>query len=102
MIQQHGIFRLLSPLFRKYTTWLVIGGGIWAFFFQPYTILEVWQMHQEKKRLRSEIEHYERQIDSMNQSLRRLDDPAYIEYIARTQYGMKRPNEIIFKAEDSE
>ncbi len=84
-------------LLRKYWAWLGVGGFLWLFFFQPYTLPEVWRMHREKRRLEAEIRRYEARIDSMHEALQRLDDPAYIEYIARMQYGMKRPEEVVFK-----
>ena len=52
---------------------------------------------QEKKRLIQSIEALEEKRKTLQQEKVKLDDPEYIERIAREEYGMAKKNEKVYR-----
>ncbi len=86
----------LPPFMRRYSFWFLLLGLLWILFLQPYSVWNLWEMRREKHRLEQQVADYEGQIDSLKKDLQRLNDPAFVEGIARVRYGMKRPDEKVF------
>lgn len=83
---------------------LTVAGAVVAvgYFFWP-EFVKLEELRREEKRLRVRIEVEERK----NQLLRREEEdlrsnPDYVEKVAREKLGLIKPNEIIYKFEDSE
>ncbi|WP_103020923.1 FtsB family cell division protein [Salinibacter altiplanensis] len=82
---------------------LLLGGVlVWIAFFDSHSLWQRYRWHQELEAttaenadLRSEIERLRSQLD------RPLSD-SVVERIAREEYGMKRPDETIYRVEPSE
>ena len=55
------------------------------------------RIKQEKKQLQEEIEELEAQKLLLEAEKEKLDDPEYIEKIAREKYGMARENEDVYR-----
>ena len=81
--------------------WL-IGGAvcavlIWIGFFDSHSLLRRYQWHQEQERLSTENEALRQDIQQLRKKLDRPLSDSLIERIAREEYGMKRPNETIYR-----
>ncbi|PSQ62301.1 MAG: septation ring formation regulator EzrA [Bacteroidetes bacterium QH_2_64_26] len=75
------------------------GVFVWVLFFDSHSLLQRYHWQQELEAtqrenaaLREDIERLRTQLD------RPLSDSA-VERIAREEYGMKRPNETIYRVE---
>lgn len=71
---------------------------ILLFFSGPRNVLQLYKSLQEKQKLQAEIDRLEQEktrLDSLRSRL--LNDPAYIEKVAREQYNMKKEREHVYK-----
>ncbi len=91
-----SLWHRLPSFMRTYLFWVMLVGAVWVFFLQPYSLVNFWEMIHEKRRLEKQVADYQQGIDSLKSALGRLDDPAFVERIARLQYGMKKPGEKVF------
>ena len=55
------------------------------------------RVRQEKKRLQRTIEALENRKEALEEEMEKLDDPEYIEKIAREEYGMAKKNEKVYR-----
>ncbi len=84
--------------------WL-IGGGvcallIWIGFFDSHSLFRRYQWHQEHERLSTENEQLRHDIQQLRKKLDRPLSDSLIERIAREEYGMKRPDETIYRLKE--
>lgn len=94
-------FRLPRSLRRG----LLIGAAVlvfvWIAFFDSHSLLRRIQWHHEYTQLSEENAALQERINDLEQ---RLDQPLpdeAIEKIAREQYGMKRPDETVYRLESA-
>ncbi len=83
----------------------VIGGGlcilfVWITFFDSHSLLQRYQWHQQRDRLKAENEELRREIQHLRQQLDRPLSDSLIEHIAREEYGMKRPGETVYRLKE--
>ncbi len=60
------------------------------------------RIKRERKQLLEEIENLEEQKAALESEKEKLDDPEYIEKIAREEYGMARENEDVYRVVPAE
>ena len=78
---------------------IVIAVTAFALYF---TYIMIWQQvmiskkNGEIKRLEEKIDHANQQTELLQKELDNLDDPAYLEKVARERLGLVRPNERVF------
>ena len=75
-------------------------GGLWLAFFDSYSLARRIGWHQEHARLRAENEQLQQRIDDLEFKLEQGLSPEVVEQIAREQYGMRRPNETVYRVEE--
>ena len=87
----------------KRLLWVLLSGGLlWFLFFDTYSVLSRIQYAQERKVLELEIERLSEQLGELEDQINRLEsDPALLERIAREEYGMKKPGEVIYRTEET-
>ena len=74
---------------------------IWIAFFDSHSLLRRYQWHQEYDRLSTENEQLRQDIRRLRKKLDRPLSDSLIERIAREEYGMKRPDETIYRLKES-
>lgn len=87
--------------------WWLIGGAllavlVWVGFFDSHSLLQRYRWHQEYERLKTENERLREDIEALREKLDRPLSDSLIERIAREEYGMKRPDETIYRLKESE
>ena len=76
------------------------GGILFGAFGGEYGTLDWWQLHQQVKEERAAIQRLTVQIDSLQKEADALEhDPVEQERVAREQFGMIRPGEIVYRVE---
>ena len=75
---------------------------IWIGFFDSHSLLRRYQWHQEHERLTTENERLRRDIQRLREKLDRPLSDSLVERIAREEYGMKRPDETIYRLQENE
>ncbi|PSQ96277.1 MAG: septation ring formation regulator EzrA [Bacteroidetes bacterium SW_9_63_38] len=86
--------------------WWLLGGAVllllvWIMFFDSHSLLRRYQWHQEHDRLTQENEQLRRDIQQLRKKLDRPLSDSLVERIAREEYGMKRPNETVYRLKES-
>ncbi len=70
-------------------------------FFLGQRGYKIYQLHQEQAAVQARIEELQKQKKALEQERRLLDDPRYIEKLAREDYNMVGQNEVpLFIIED--
>jgi len=87
----------------KRLVWVLLSGGLlWFLFFDTYSVLSRIQYAQERKALELEIQRLSEQLGELEDQINRLEsDPALLERIAREEYGMKKPGEVIYRTDEA-
>lgn len=86
--------------------WIV--GGIlcavlaWIAFFDSHSLLRRYQWHQERNQLSAENEALREDIQRLRRELDRPLTDSLVERIAREEYGMKRPDETVYRLKTEE
>ncbi len=88
--------------FRWKRSWLVIAlvlfTGTWFLFFDTYSLMTKIQLERQKKELIERTEEYEKRAEELDKKIEALNsDPDLIERIAREDYGMRKPDETVYK-----
>lgn len=80
-----------------------IGVLVYILLFGDYGVWRIKALQRELERQQTEIAHLQAVQDSLQQERQRLiNDPDYIEKIAREKYGMQKENETVYKFYDEE
>ena len=87
--------------------WWVIGAGllallVWIGFFDSHSLLRRYRWSQEHDRLTQENRQLRRDIQRLREKLDRPLSDSLVERIAREEYGMKRPDETVYRLKDEE
>jgi cell division protein FtsB len=99
--------QLPRPQSKKSLQRWIIGGllcavFVWIAFFDSHSLLRRYQWHQDRDRLATENKELRQEIQRLR---RQLDQPltdSLVERIAREEYGMKRPNETVYRLKSEE
>lgn len=87
--------------------WWLVGGAacavfVWIGFFDSHSLLRRYRWHQEHDRLTEENERLRNDIQQLRHQLDRPLSDSLVERIAREEYGMKRPDETVYRLKDEE
>jgi len=90
---------LFSGINRKKTPYIVLIAalaGAWT-VFGPYGFLKYYRVARELKQIEIKNEELRQANNELQHEINRLKkDPAYLEEVARQQYGFIRKNEVIY------
>lgn len=71
---------------------------IWIGFLDNYSLWNRYQLNKEKADLQQRIETLKQETKELEEVIEALrNDPAYLEKIAREEYGMRKPGETIYR-----
>jgi len=86
---------------RRWALGALLGGVlVWVAFFDSHSLLKRYQWHQELEALTAENDTLRQEIQHLQRELDRPLSDSTVERIAREEYGMKRPNERVFRLEE--
>ncbi|MCZ6705765.1 MAG: septum formation initiator family protein [Bacteroidetes bacterium] len=84
--------------------WLLVAGAafmlFWFVFFDSHSLLSRIRWHQESTKLNSENAQLRSEIDELEAQLARPLTDEDVERIAREEYGMTRPGEVVYRVEE--
>jgi cell division protein FtsB len=89
-----------SPLGQKIKRWFVVAalGIVVVFgalgFFGKSGVLDILRLKGLLSELHAENRDLELKQQELREEIARLGDPTYLEYLAREQLGLMRPNEV--------
>ncbi len=88
--------------FRWKRSWLIVllavFLGIWILFFDTYSLMTKIKLENQKKDLIERTEDYQKRTAELEQKIEALENnPDLIEKIAREDYGMRKPDETVYK-----
>lgn len=78
---------------------LLVFGALWFTFFDSYSLVKRVRWHTEHARLSQENEILRREVENLEERLKKPLPDEVIEKIAREQYGMRRPGETVYRVE---
>lgn len=94
-------FELLNPLRWSKSFLLLVMGGviiIWIGFIDTYSLWTRYQLHQRKEALKAKTAQLRAETKVLKQKIEQLkNDTELLERIAREEYGMKKPDETVYK-----
>jgi len=76
---------------------LAAGIVVWVAFFDSHSLWQRYRWQQELETLQHENVELQQEIERLRTQLDRPLSDSLVERIARQQYGMKRPNETIYR-----
>lgn len=79
---------------------LVILGALWFVWFDSYSLVRRAQWEREFIELREENAQLRAEIEDLQTKLATPVSDETIERIAREQYGMRRPEETVYRVEE--
>ncbi len=81
------------------SAWLVaaLGVALWLLFFDSHSIYRRVMWGREAATLRAENAVLERDIEELKIRIKEADGNEVIEQIAREEYGMRRPGEVVYR-----
>jgi len=86
---------------RNYTVWilgvLIFLALLFILSIGPRGFIQQIRVSQEKRKLEQEIQSLEVKKEELQEELEKLDDPEYVEKIAREKYGMAKKNEKVYR-----
>lgn len=76
----------------------LVAGVLYLFLGAEDSLLDVRAARQELARAEAEVARLAAENDSLQKTLQRLEnDPAYLEKIAREEYGLIKPGERVYR-----
>ncbi|MEX0994614.1 MAG: septum formation initiator family protein [Balneolaceae bacterium] len=80
---------------------LVAFVAIWFAFFDTYSLLTRYQLQQRKADLEKRAEQLQQETEDLEQKIEELEsNPELLEKIAREEYGMRKPDETVYKIKE--
>jgi cell division protein FtsB len=71
---------------------------LWIGFLDNYSLWARYQLSREKSDLESRIEQLREETKELEGIIEALqNDPAYLEKVAREEYGMRKPGETVYQ-----
>ncbi len=77
----------------------LIGVLVWVLFFDSHSLLQRYYWQQELEATKRENATLRKDIERLQTQLDRPLSDSVVERIAREEYGMKRPEETIYRIE---
>lgn len=94
-------WNFFNPLIwrRSFLLWLLIGFVVlWFGFLDTYSLWTRYQLEREKTELIEKTNTLEKKTQELEEKIDQLDsDPQLIERIARERYGMRKPDENVYR-----
>ncbi len=78
---------------------VVLLAALWFTFFDSHSLVKSVRWHQEMARLTEENEALRQEIEALEERLAEPLSDEVIEKIAREEYGMRRPDETVYRVE---
>jgi len=73
---------------------------VWFLFFDTHSLLTKIKLENQKKELIERTKQYEQQTAELEKMIEDIQkNPEIIERIVREDYGMKKPNETVYRIE---
>ena len=91
--------RFSRALRRAVIAVLVIGAVVWFVSFDSYSVRKRIEWQAEFEQLEAENAQLRQEIARLKEELAEPPTDEVIEKIAREQYGMRRPGELVYKLE---
>jgi cell division protein FtsB len=92
---------LLNPLRWKKSFLLTVLIGflvVWFGFLDTYSVYTRFSLEREKRHYIERTHQLKQDTEELNRKIELLkNDPAYLEKIAREEYGMRKPNEKVYR-----
>jgi cell division protein FtsB len=89
-----------KDVIKKFSNKYVIATLIFAaliVFIDQYNIFEQGKSYRKLRKMKKEVEYYDREIEKQEQTLNALkNDTALLEKVAREQHLMKRDDEVVY------
>ncbi len=89
-----------KDVIKKFSNKYVIATLIFAaliVFIDQYNIFEQGRSYRKLRKMKKEVEYYDREIEKQEQTLNALkSDTALLEKVAREQHLMKRDDEVVY------
>jgi len=89
-----------KDVIKKFSNKYVIATLIFAaliVFIDQYNIFEQGKSYRKLRKMKKEVEYYDREIEKQEQTLNALkSDTALLEKVAREQHLMKRDDEVVY------
>lgn len=79
---------------------LIILGALWFVWFDSYSLMKRSQWEQEYTELQEENARLRTEIEDLQTKLATPVTDETIERIAREQYGMRKPDETVYRVEE--
>ena len=79
---------------------LIILGALWFIWFDSYSLVKRSQWQKEYNQLQVESVRLKAEIEELKAKLAVPLTDETIERIAREQYGMRKPNETVYRVEE--
>lgn len=73
--------------------------ALWVFFLDSHSVLKRLQMTYERRVLQAEVETLQAENEELQDRLRTGITDDIVEEVAREQYGMRRPGEVVYPVE---
>lgn len=93
--------KYLNPLYWKksFLISLLIGSFVlWFTFFDTYSLMTRYQLHSKKSDLIERTKELNQKTSELQQKIEELkNNPDLLEKIAREEYGMRKPGEIVYR-----
>lgn len=97
---------IFNPLYWKKSFLISILVGfvvIWFAFFDSYSIYTKYQLNSQKNDLIERTHELEVKTETLTEKISELENNAdLLEKIAREEYGMRKPNETVYKIKPAE
>jgi cell division protein FtsB len=87
--------RLKKYFLNRYVL-ILLGFGIWMYFFDDNSVLIHKELNKDIDKLESSIEFYQIEIEKDKKIINDHKDPEKLERYARETYQMKKENETIY------
>jgi cell division protein FtsB len=99
--------QLPRPRSKKSLRRWIVGGilcavFVWIAFFDSHSLLRRYEWHQDRDRLAAENKELRQEIQRLRRQLDRPLTDSLVERIAREEYGMKRPDETVYRLKSEE
>lgn len=74
--------------------------AVWFLFFDTHSLYTKYQLEQQKKELIERTRQFEEKTAELEKKIEDVEkNPELIERIVREEYGMKKPNETVYRIE---
>jgi cell division protein DivIC len=76
---------------------LLVVWFFWVLFSGDSSLIQLWKLKRETTVLQAEIDRVKARLEEIDGEAKKLDDPEYLETLARERYGMVREGEKCYR-----